>query len=70
MPNGDTHYGWAKVILHDGPDFELEVADWWYEDEADTEIHVTPVPASGLAALTLLGLGAAGLRAQRIRKAT
>lgn len=67
--NGDTHYGWAEIVLHGGPNFELEVANWWYEDEADAEIHITPVPASGIAALTLLGLGAAGLRAQRQRKA-
>jgi MYXO-CTERM domain-containing protein len=67
--NGDTHYGWAEIVLHGGPNFELEVANWWYEDEADAEIHITPVPASGVAALTLLGLGAAGLRAQRRRKA-
>lgn len=56
-------------MLHGGPEFTLEVPRWWYEDEPDTEIHITPVPSSGIAALTLLGFGAAGLRAQRRRKA-
>jgi MYXO-CTERM domain-containing protein len=50
----------------------LTVRNWAYEDEPDTAIHVEPIPAppAGVAALTLLGLGAAGVRSWRKRNAT
>lgn len=70
IANGNTHYGYADLTVINGSDPGIEISQWWYEDEPDTEIHVTPVPSSGVAALTLLGLGAAGLRAQRKHKAT
>lgn len=68
---GAQHIGWAVLRLEDGPDYRLTVTEWTYESEPDTAIHVdaVPVPSSGIGALTLLGLGAAGLRAQRRRKA-
>ena len=68
IANGSTHYGYADLKLIGGSDPGIEVTQWWYEDEPDTEIHVTPVPSSGIAALTLLGLGAAGVRRMRKRK--
>lgn len=67
LSGGNTHYGYADLKFIRGSDPGIEVTQWWYEDEPDTEIHVTPVPASGVAALTLLGLGAAGLRRMRKR---
>lgn len=68
VTGGNAHYGYADLKLIGGGDPGIEIAQWWYEDEPDTEIHVTPLPSSGIAALTLLGLGAAGLRAQRKRR--
>lgn len=69
LAGGNPHYGIADIVLNTGDDPGIEVVRWWYENEPDTEIHVTPVLPSGIAALTLLGLGAAGLRAQRRQKA-
>ena len=65
------------------PDWTLVVHQWSYEDTPDTPIHVfvpvpepepepepppVPVPASIVPMVTLLGLGAAGLRRMRKQK--
>lgn len=68
---GSNHFGFAQLVVTDGPtypDAGIAITRWAYETDADTPIHVTPIPGSGVAALTLLGLGAAGLRRQRRRK--
>jgi MYXO-CTERM domain-containing protein len=67
---GAQHIGWAVLKLEAGPDYRLTVTEWTYESEPDTPIHVdeVPVPSSGIAALTLLGLGAAGVRRMRKRQ--
>ena len=65
-------YGWASVLVDfDGGQTALTIQQWAYESEPDTAVAAGQVnaPASGLAALTLLGLGAAGLRRHRRRKA-
>lgn len=48
----------------------MTVAAWAYETEVGKAIHVEPIPAppAGVAALTLLGLGAAGVRSWRGRR--
>ena len=70
-PGDGLHYGWARLSLN--ADFfasEVTISEWAYEEEAGKAIHVGSVPAPPAAAmgLTLLGLGAAGLRAHRQRK--
>ena len=64
-------YGWAamRLDLTSGP-ATLFIDQWAYETEPDKAIIAGTIdaPASGLAALTLLGLGAAGLRRYRAQK--
>jgi MYXO-CTERM domain-containing protein len=65
-------YGWASMQLDfNGGQTALTIHQWAYESEPDTAVTAGQVdaPASGLAALTLVGLGAAGLRRHRRRKA-
>lgn len=65
---GNIHYGFATLALLPGPNPGIEITSWAYEDQADTDIHITPVPSSGVAALTMLAMGAAGVRGWRKRK--
>ena len=67
---GDAHYGIADITVGGGPDWVLTINEWTYEDTPDTAVHVpdVPVPPSGLAALSLLAMGAAGMRSLRKRK--
>lgn len=67
--DGAQHLGWGVMKLAPGPDYRLTITKWTYESEPDTPVHVDeiPVPSSGIAALTLLGLGAAGMRQWRKR---
>jgi hypothetical protein len=68
--DGQDHYGWANILLQGARHKRLEVTQWSYETDPDTPIHISAVPAppAGVAALTLLGVGAAGLRGWRKRK--
>lgn len=70
-PGDGLHYGWARLELSvDGFSSAVTISEWAYQSEAGEAVHVasTPLPSAGLPAITLLGLGAAGLRAQRQRK--
>ena len=74
--DGWRHFGFAEIELTGlgaggGPlGIDLKVLRWAYEDEPNTAIHVEAIPAlpSGVAALMLLGLGAAGVRRLRLQK--
>jgi hypothetical protein len=68
--NGETHYGWANLHIGNGPDPVVRITNWSYEDEPDTPIHGSSVPAppAAVPALTLLAFGAAGMRKLRNRK--
>lgn len=73
--DGALHYGYAEMELaklSEGGNptgLGLKIRRWAYEDEPQTAIHVEPIPAppAAVGALTLLGLGAAGMRAWRRR---
>ena len=61
-------YGWAAMFLDlDSSRTSLTIEQWAYETTPDTDVIAGTVnaPSSGVAALTLLGLGAAGLRRWR-----
>ncbi len=74
--NSDEHYGFAHIVVGEEPlaggrvGPKLKIRAWAYEDEPGAAIHVEPIPAppAALSALTMLGLGAAGMRAWRKRK--
>jgi len=62
---GDTHYGWAKVVVPADVTY-AKIFGFAFETEADTEILAgagDPVPLPG--SLALLASGAAGLLAYR-----
>lgn len=78
--NGDLHYGWAAVTLTNGGNFgTFEISEWAWENTPDTAIMVgatgssstaVPEPTSfTLTGLTLLAMGAAGVRRWRKEKA-
>lgn len=70
-PGGGLHYGWAKLQFdEDGYNSSLTISEWAYEDEPGEAIHVgnIPAPPAAAAGLTLLAMGAAGLRAQRRKR--
>lgn len=70
-PGDGTRFGWAKVQFdEDGFNSSLTIEEWAYEDEAGKAIHVgsVPAPPAAAAGLTLLAMGAAGVRAHRRRK--
>lgn len=67
-------YGWANISFFGQT---LFITEWTYSDTPGESVHVgsregnvsnIPVPASAVPALTLLGLGAAGLRTMRKRQ--
>lgn len=68
-------YGWANISFFGAT---LSITEWTYSDTPGEAVHVgaragdvsqVPVPASAIPALTMLGLGAAGLRTMRKRRA-
>lgn len=65
-----TYYGWAQITLQSHPHISITVNKWAYNDAAGQPVHVDPVPAppAVVGALTLLGLGAAGMRKWRRRR--
>ncbi len=67
----DLLYGWATINF-DLTGGIVTIKEWAYNDTADTPIHIADttnaIPEPSTPALTLLGLGAAGLRAWRARK--
>lgn len=67
---GQQHVGWARIRFNGAPDAQLVIERWAYESEPNTAIHVDSIPAppAGVAALSLLAMGAAGLRSHRKRK--
>lgn len=74
ISSGNILYGWAVFDIQlDTDQADFSIKQWTYETEPDTAVSVgttaTPVPlaGSGLHALALLGLGAAGMRALRRR---
>jgi hypothetical protein len=64
---GNTHYGWANLHIGGGFAPTVTITDWAYEDEPDTPIRVSSIPAppAAIPALTVLAMGAAGLRRWR-----
>ena len=68
--NGQQHVGWARIRFDYAPKAQLVIERWAYESEPNTAIHVDSIPAppAGVAALSLLAMGAAGLRSHRKRK--
>ena len=66
--NGQTHYGWARfnVSTSGWNTIDATLTGYAYEDQADTPIHIGPVPEPGT--LGLLALGFLGLGAWRRRK--
>jgi hypothetical protein len=70
-------YGWAEILLDLTAGSEsIEISRWTYDDAPGSGVHVAdeasaaiPLPASILPALTLLGMGAAGMRSWRRRQA-
>jgi hypothetical protein len=71
LSSGATHYGWANISVENGPEWRLTVNEWTYDDTPGSPVHVpdqaavVPAPPAGVAALTLLALGAAGVRRWR-----
>ncbi len=62
-------YRWAVINIDVTPGSGgVTIKEWAYSDIADTPIYTADVPEPSTPALTLLGLGAAGLRAWRARK--
>ena len=61
---GGFEYGWATINI-DPTKQRVTIKDWVYNDTPNAPVHV---PEPSTAALTLLGLGAAGVRAWRARK--
>jgi hypothetical protein len=57
-------YGWATINI-DPTTQRVTIRDWAYNDTPNAPVQV---PEPSTAALTLLGLGAAGVRAWRARK--
>jgi hypothetical protein len=70
LSGSDTLYGFGEIDL-DLTNGVVTITQWAYNTVPDGEIHVTgfeSVPAPSTPALTLLGLGAAGLVAWRTRR--
>ncbi|MEX2381787.1 MAG: hypothetical protein WD490_05360 [Opitutales bacterium] len=70
---GDTHYGWARLILTPGPidsgTTGLFIDGWAYESDPDTAISTPiPEPATVATGLGMLALGAVGVRTWRKNK--
>ena len=61
---GGLEYGWATININPAKQ-RVTISEWAYNNTPNAPIHV---PEPSTAALTLLGLGAAGIRAWRARK--
>ena len=61
---GGLEYGWATINI-DPATQRVTIREWAYNDTPNAPVQV---PEPSTAALTLLGLGAAGVRAWRARK--
>ncbi len=67
-------YGWAELNLDTASPGTVTINRWAYNDVAGQSINVgqtsnvNPVPEPGTLSLTLLGLGAGGVRTWRRRK--
>ncbi len=68
--SGQQHIGWARIRFEDAPDVQLVIERWAYESEPNTPVHVNniPAPPASVAALSLLAMGAAGVRSWRKRQ--
>lgn len=67
----DFNYGWAKVEwdLSTPGQESFTITEWAWESEPGKAIHAVPAPAAAVSGLTLLAMGAAGVRQHRRRKA-
>lgn len=71
----NSHFGWAQMTIGSGPYYTVSIDEWTYETTPGTPVHVgtrmpdVPVPATIVPALAMLGLGAAGVRRMRKRRA-
>ena len=65
----DLNYGWAKVEwdLSTPGQESFTITEWAWEGEPGKPIHAVPTPAAAVSGLTLLAMGAAGIRRQRQR---
>ena len=61
---GGLEYGWATINI-DPATQRVTISEWAYNNTPNAPVQV---PEPSTAALTLLGLGAAGVRAWRARK--
>ncbi len=65
---GDTFYGWAELNI-DGPNLSYTINRWAYNENPGGLIQPgQTIPEPDTLSLTLLGLGAGGVRAWRRRK--
>lgn len=65
----DLNYGWAKVEwdLSTPGSETFTISEWAWEGEPGKPIHAVPAPAAAVSGLSLLAMGAAGVRRQRRR---
>lgn len=74
-----TQYGWARITYNAVgiPNSSVTIEEWTYSDTPGESVHIptrsddvepVPLPSSALPALTMLAMGAAGMRAMRKRK--
>ena len=67
--SGNTHYGWAEIILATNA---VTINQWAYDDTVDTAIHLADTASGGSvpepSSLALLAMGAGGLVSLRRRK--
>jgi hypothetical protein len=65
----DLNYGWAKVewdLSNQGSE-SFTITEWAWETDPGKPIHAVPAPAAAVSGLSLLAMGAAGVRRQRRR---
>ena len=72
-------YGWARITYNAVgiPNASVTIEEWTYSDTPGDSVHIptrsddvepVPLPSSALPALTVLAMGAAGMRAMRKRR--
>lgn len=67
---GDTHFGWLRLLLEDGPDgfpISLTVVDWAWNDQPLASIRAGDVPEAN-SALALLAAGGTALAGWRLNR--